>query len=84
MNETARALMKRIDEASFAMDDMILYLDTHPDDRQALEFYRTVTAMRREAVKAYEDAFGPLSIDASENPQQWDWITRSWPWEGEV
>ena len=74
MNETA----------SFAMDDVILYLDTHPDDRQALEFYRTVTAMRREAVKAYEDAFGPLSIDANENPQQWDWITRSWPWEGEV
>ena len=28
MNETARKLMKRIDDASFAMDDVILYLDT--------------------------------------------------------
>ena len=27
MNETARKLMKRIDDASFAMDDVILYLD---------------------------------------------------------
>ena len=26
MNETARKLMKRIDDASFAMDDVILYL----------------------------------------------------------
>ena len=32
MNETARKLMKRINDASFAMDDVILYLDTHPDD----------------------------------------------------
>lgn len=54
MNETARKLMKRIDDASFAMDDVILYLDTHPDDRNALNYYRYVVALRKEAVKAYE------------------------------
>ena len=46
--------MKRIDDASFAMDDVILYLDTHPDDRNALNYYRYVVALRKEAVKAYE------------------------------
>ena len=56
MNETARNLMKRIDDASFAMDDVILYLDTHPDDRNALNYYRYVVALRKEAVKAYQDA----------------------------
>ena len=54
MNETARKLMKRINDASFAMDDVILYLDTHPDDRNALNYYRYVVALRKEAVKAYE------------------------------
>ena len=47
MNETARKLMKRIDDASFAMDDVILYLDTHPDDRNALNYYRYVVALRK-------------------------------------
>ena len=63
MNETARKLMKRIDDASFAMDDVILYLDTHPDDRNALNYYRYVVALRKEAVKAYEASFGPLTIE---------------------
>ena len=67
MNETARKLMKRIDDASFAMDDVILYLDTHPNDRNALNYYRYVVALRKEAVKAYEASFGPLTIEDADD-----------------
>lgn len=67
MNETARKLMKRIDDASFAMDDVILYLDTHPDDRNALNYYRYVVALRKESVKAYEASFGPLTIEDADD-----------------
>ena len=84
MNETARKLMKRIDDASFAMDDVILYLDTHPDDRNALNYYRYVVALRKEAVKAYEAAFGPLTIEDADDACTWSWLTERWPWEGEV
>lgn len=42
MNETARTLMQRIYEASFAVDDIVLYLDTHPDDMNALNYYNYV------------------------------------------
>ena len=84
MNETARKLMKRIDDASFAMDDVILYLDTHPDDRNALNYYRYVVALRKEAVKAYEASFGPLTIEDADDACTWSWLTERWPWEGEV
>ena len=80
----ARKLMKRIDDASFAMDDVILYLDTHPDDRNALNYYRYVVALRKEAVKAYEASFGPLTIEDADDACTWSWLTERWPWEGEV
>lgn len=82
-NCQAEALMKRINETSFAMDDVILYLDTHPEDRNALNFYHQVKAMRQEARNAYESQFGPLTPDAVQNTAQWNWLSGRWPWEGE-
>ena len=73
---------ERIDDASFAMDDVILYLDTHPDDRNALNYYRYVVALRKEAVKAYEASFGPLTIEDADDACTWSWLTERWPWEG--
>ena len=84
MNETKRALMQRIDEASFAMDDVVLFLDTHPDDANALNFYHYVVQLRREAVDAYESQFGPLTLEAVRSGSRWTWMTEIWPWEGEV
>lgn len=83
MNETARILMQRINEASFAMDDVVLYLDTHPDDRDALNYYHYVVGMRKEAMDAYESQFGPLMPDAVTSDCKWTWMTEKWPWEGE-
>ena len=37
MNESM--IMKQLNEGSFAMDDVLLYLDTHPNDRDALNYY---------------------------------------------
>ena len=67
-----------------AQDDVILYLDTHPDDRNALNYYRYVVALRKEAVKAYEASFGPLTIEDADDACTWSWLTERWPWEGEV
>ncbi len=84
MNEAANMLMQRINEASFAMDDVLLYLDTHPDDVNALNYYHYVTQMRKEAMDAYESQFGPLMVDDVQSTDRWTWLTEKWPWEGEV
>ena len=39
MKENCPQLLNMIDQASFAMDDVLLYLDTHPCDRQAFAYY---------------------------------------------
>lgn len=83
-NQQEANLLRQIDEASFAMDDAALFLDTHPQDRNALNYYHYVTAMRRNAVKAYEDQFGPLMIERVNSKDRWTWETEHWPWEREV
>lgn len=75
------ALMKQINEASFAIDDILLFLDTHPDDCNAMQYYHEMAAARRNAMEAYEKQFGPLMVD-SVYGNTWDWVTEKWPWEG--
>jgi len=43
-----------------------------------------VVALRKEAVKAYEASFGPLTIEDADDAYTWSWLTERWPWEGEV
>lgn len=74
-------LMKQINEASFAMDDVTLFLDTHPDNMEALQYYKNVAAMRRNAMAAYQQQYGPLMIDQVTG-NGWTWETEIWPWEG--
>ena len=54
-------LMDIITKASFAMDDVKLFLDTHPNCMEALEYYRKAKEMREEAWEMYTYNFGPLS-----------------------
>ena len=75
------ALMKQINEASFAVDEAVLFLDTHPENQDALRYYQAVRDMRNQAIAAYESQFGPLRY-ADVTSSSWDWVTEKWPWEG--
>lgn len=81
MERTRAAMMQQIHEASFAMDDVLLFLDTHPDDTEAMNYYRSVVNMRKNALDAYQRQFGPLLVD-NVTSGTWDWVTEKWPWEG--
>ena len=46
-------LLQRINEVSFAVNDILLYLDTHPCCQEALAFYQECAAERRKLMKEY-------------------------------
>lgn len=75
-------LLSIIDQASFAMDDVLLYLDTHPCDKAALNYYQYVRDLRQNAKNNYEANFGPLTVDQVRSDQYWTWVQGRWPWEG--
>lgn len=81
MHMSRQALMKQINEASFAMDDVLLFLDTHPDNAEAMRYYQNAAAMRKSAMDAYQRQYGPLLVDDVKG-STWSWVTEKWPWEG--
>lgn len=67
---------------SFAIVDAGLYLDGHPQDTAALDYYNEINSAYRAARDGYEAKYGPLSIyDGKETDNEWLWSTTPWPWE---
>ena len=81
-NQSCRQLMDIINQASFAMDDILLYLDTHPCDQAALDYYRHMAGARLNAMNAYQASCGPLLVDQVTSDNYWTWMSGTWPWEG--
>ena len=77
------SLLAWINQVSFAVNEMTLYLDTHPDDEDALAFFREKLKMRQEALETYARFYGPLTIDTAKDSctERWNWINEPWPWQ---
>ena len=76
-----KKLLNRIQMCDFALVDMGLYLDTHPDDEQALRFYQKYQEMRKTAATEYITKYGPLVATDYAGQTRWPWIDDPWPWE---
>ena len=64
----------------FAIDELGLYLTTHPNDQQALELYWSYIRLGREGRAKYEEANGPLlQTDITEGGFRW--LDDPWPWD---
>jgi spore coat protein JB len=70
-----------IQTTNFAIIEMALYLDTHPNNACALETYHDYHHMFRQAVAIYEKRFEPLTIYGMNNDNRWTWGDEPWPWQ---
>ena len=80
------ALLHQVIMDSFVVDDLILYLDTHPDDACALEAFKAAQCQEQKSEAAYKEAVGALIAQNTEvkDGKCWGWIDDPWPWEIEV
>lgn len=74
-------LLRTIQMYGFSIDDILLYLDTHPNCREALECYHKYNDLRKKAVKEYNRLYGPLNVKQIESNEKWTWSCDPWPWE---
>ncbi len=77
-------LLKKIQCNNFAAYDMLLYLDTHCDDKKAFRIFQSLVKSTNELKKQYEEEFGPLSQFAAANQDCFNWLDNPWPWEKEA
>ena len=73
-------LLSQLQTVNFAVQELALYLDTHRDDGEALELYRSYQEMYGKLRRLYEEQCGPLNhMHAQEGPYRW--LDDPWPWE---
>ena len=72
--------LSELQAMSFAIQELALYLDTHRDDQEALDIYRSYQKMYEEGKKKYEKLCGPLN-HFTETDGQYRWLDDPWPWE---
>lgn len=77
-------LLLKIQIIEFVMYDAALYLDTHPCDEAALDYFHHFRKLKEEAVAEYAACYGPLTMDTVESKNKWTWIDHPWPWEMEA
>lgn len=65
----------------FAIQELALYLDTHRDDREALELYRGYQQMYQRCREEYRKTHGPMNHMHPSESETYDWLDDPWPWE---
>ena len=74
-----REMIQEIRCCEFAITELALYLDTHPDDQKALCLHRKYCKQVKELKDKYQKVYGPLTINYPCN--KWRWLEEPWPWE---
>ena len=79
------ALKNQWQQYNFALTDLSLYLDLHPDDQNALALYNQYNQILKQIEEKYNSMYPPLSQNSTyiTKNNNWNWLTASWPWEGE-
>ncbi len=75
-------MLHQLQSYDFALQEATLFLNSHPNDQQALAYYNEMQACSQELTRQYENQYGPLT-NKTNSGSEWDYIHGKWPWEGE-
>ena len=82
MTERER-LLRRLSAAQFAAWELNVFLDTHPNNAEAIARYKAYKRTAEELKSQFEAKFGPLMASNLYNDVYFDWVNNPWPWDVE-
>lgn len=65
----------------FAIQELALYLDTHREDREALELYQNYQKLYAHCRQEYLRSRGPMNHMQETEGKEYTWLNDPWPWE---
>lgn len=69
-------------QLAFAAHELNLYLDNFPNDRSINRLFNDYRTMSNQALRAYEEKFGPITITSEQlNQFPWMWEQLNFPWD---
>jgi len=78
---SANTLMDEIRAVSFALTDLKLYLDTHPEECQKITIYNSFVEKHKYLVDEFQMNYGPIAAETVVSDCPWEWINDPWPWD---
>ncbi len=76
--------LHELQSLSFAITELGEYLDTHSDDKEAFELFRSYVELYRQGQKKYEALHGPLMQKSAAEAECYNWLKDPWPWDYEA
>lgn len=75
-------LLEEIQAIDFVIVELNLYLDTHPNDFEAIQQFNHATKKSMQLKINYEQKFGPLmNFGRSYSNYPFNWVDTPWPWQ---
>jgi spore coat protein JB len=74
--------MEELQAVDFVLVELTLYLDTHPQDQNAIHQFNQYAQQRKKIKRAIESKYGPLQqYGNSYSGMPWNWSSGPWPWQ---
>lgn len=80
---TREQLLKKLSASQFSAWETHMFLDTHPDNHEALEDLKRLTEQTKALTREFEQNYGPLTIKNVYGDKRFEWLDSPWPWEAE-
>ena len=68
-------------QLEFAVLETVLFLDTHPRDRNVLELHNDFARRLINRIRRYQEEYGLLFSNYPDADYPWQWIDEPWPWQ---
>ena len=78
-----KSMQKRLQKISFALVELVLYLDAYPNCEKAKKYYKELSDERDMLIKALSKSGMPMS-NMNVQGNEWTWTNGPWPWEYEA
>ena len=82
MDKNKKRLLRMVQQYEFAVIEANLYLDTHPDDQEAIQYFQNARRHLQEHLAEYEEKYGKIAA-ADGDKKRWAWVDEPWPWQME-
>jgi spore coat protein JB len=76
-------LLREICVVDFVLVELTEYLDTHPCDTEAMDYFNHYLLIKNQMMKTFAQKYYPLTKEYAESSKEWRWGAAPLPWEGE-
>lgn len=79
--QLADTKLNQLRALDFVIQELGLYLDTHPNDSEAFALFQNYVELEKTAREKYVEQHGPLTQNDAALSSTYTWVNGPWPWQ---